>query len=232
MADFGLPDVATDDLALIAVFGHRPADEGESRTAWDNSVQPFAGLAKTYADLPNDPNNLDGAVVDKKRAAVKEALAALTPVSAQRDKLRADVNTARSNFEPAVPNDTTTSAAIWPRLPVTPLEARIAYVDAVEAGNFDVANAIETMPAVFSGSLGPDDLFELRDFRLLAEDPERHVRIVAATELLAEVEALLGAAAAQFNSQLNDLPDPPDPEAIMDDPLAALASADIMVEDA
>lgn len=231
-----MAEIKTDEVAVVAMFGFAPERDGDAKTAHGQVVEAFTKMALAINELPADDGNRDPATVAKKRIAVDAARKAILPVAARRDKLMGDLNTTVAGFEPRVANSEVASSAIWPRLPTNGIDLRIAYVDALERGDWATCNAIETCPPVFQSesgqsSLESDDLAELRAQRIEVEDPDRAELIAATSDALGDVQSLLDASERDLDERSRDLPEPKKDDDVGDDMLDALATGRVVVGD-
>jgi len=179
------------------------------KAAWHQAVRVAEELDAKGREIATTSELSDVGKQKLLSRAVRDAGVTLGKVRTHADKLRSELTdfhaTYRSNG--GEPNDVV-SAAIWPKLPPDNVKVQILYRDAIQAGDWRTADAIESIPMVFEGRLVIDELDELRRERMGVDNPESLAALEAREESLAAVEIALAASSEYVGDVGKDLPDP------------------------
>ncbi len=144
--------------------------------------------------------------------AVKDAEVTLGQVRRHQDTLARELAQRHATHKPAGGEpDNVVSAAIWPKLPATALEMKVAYRGAIARADWLTANAIESLPGVYGGRLSPEDLIDLRRERICAAGPVHYAALVMGEDALEAVEGVASTVARHLLEVGAGLPEP-DPE--------------------
>lgn len=204
-----------DDLERLALFGSLPEElegHGPATEAWRGAVAIHDSLVTQFRKIDADqalPSSLAKATT--KRVYLKGLVPKLEALGKAHDGLVRNVNDLQRKFEPAVPNDMQRTTAIWTLLPKDALTMRTTAQDAIEAGHWDVVNAIAELPVLHPGSLAVEAHAALFDARVAKENPELAKQIGAARAARDLVGPAVATAAKIVGEQVKRLGPEPEP---------------------